>query len=133
MKHAPAVNDEAVRRRARYYPQCEVLFQLPVEALLDVARSDEFAVLAEEGRIVDREQHAHRRFVDGDRFERFGVLVIADRVADLEAFDAYQSADFAALHLVHLGFTQSLENHQVFDAGFDHRDAVALGQRNGHS
>ena len=71
--------------------------------------------------------------VDGDRFERFGVLVIADRVTDLEAFDAYQSADFAALHLVHLGFTQSLENHQVFDAGFDHRDAVTLGQCNGHS
>ena len=52
---------------SRFDAQGEVFLQLAVEALLDMAGGDVFAVLAEERRIVDREKHRHRRFVDGDR------------------------------------------------------------------
>ncbi len=98
-----------------------------------MARSDVLAFATEERRIVDREEHAHRRFVDGDGFERFGILEIADRVADLEALDADQRANLAALDALHLGLGQPVEDHQVLDPGLDHRRAVALGQRDGHA
>ena len=94
-----------------------------------MARGDVFAVLAEERRVVDREEHRHRGFVDLDGRQRFGVLVVADRVADLEAFDAHQCADLAAGNLLDLLFAQSFEDHQIADAGLLHRHAVALGQR----
>ncbi len=61
--------------------------------------------------------------------QRFGVLVVADRVADLEAFDAHQGADLAAGHFVDLLFAETFEDHQVLDPGLLHRHAVALGQR----
>ena len=94
-----------------------------------MARGDVFSVLAEEGRVVDREEHRHRGFVDGDGRQRFGILVVADRVADLEAVDAHDGADLAAWNLLDLLLAQSLEDHQVLDSALLHRHAVALGQR----
>ena len=100
------------------HAQGEVLLQLAVEPLLDVARGDVFAVLAEEGRVVDREEHRHRGFVDGDGGQRFGILVVADRVADFEAVDAHDGADLAAGNLLDLLLAEALENHQLLDPGF---------------
>ena len=61
--------------------------------------------------------------------QRFGVLVVADRVADLEPFDAHDGANLAARHFVDLLFAETFEDHQVFDPGLLHRCTVALGQR----
>ena len=72
-------------------------------------------VLAEEGGIVDREEHAHRRLVDGDRLERLGILEVRDGVADLEAVDAHHGADVAALDFVDIGLAEALEDHQLLD------------------
>ena len=67
VQHAPSEYDETVGVGSRFDAQGEVFLQLAVEALLDMAGGDVFAVLAEERRVVDREEHRHRRFVDGDR------------------------------------------------------------------
>ena len=93
-----------------------------------MAGGDVFAVLAEERRIVDREKHRHRRFVDGDRGQRFRILVVADRIADFESVDADQGADFTAGHCIDLFLAQTFENHQLLDAALLHRHSVAFGQ-----
>ena len=129
MQHAAAEDVETVGRGAGSHAQGEVLLQFAVETILDVARGDVFAVLAEEGRVVDREEHRHRGFVDGDGGQRFGILVVADSVADLESLDAHQGADFAAGNFVRLLLAETFEDHQVLDLGLLHRHAVALGQR----
>ena len=128
MQHAPPEDDEAVGVGSRFDAQGEVFLQLAVEALLDMAGGDVFAVLAEERRIVDREKHRHRRFVDGDRGQRFRILVVADRIADFESVDADQGADFTAGHCIDLFLAQTFENHQLLDAALLHRHSVAFGQ-----
>ena len=128
VQHAAPEDVERVGRRAGRHAQGEVLLQLAVEPFLDVARGDVFAVLAEEGRAVDREEHRHRGFVDGDGGQRFGILVVADRVANFEAVDAHDGADLAAGNLLDLLLAEALENHQLLDPGFLHRHAVALGE-----
>ena len=128
VQHAAAEDVERVGRGARGHAQGEILLQFAVEALLDVARGDVFAVLAEEGRVVDREEHRHRGFVDGDGGQRFGILVVADRVADLESLDAHDGADLSAGDLLDLLLAEPLEDHQLLDPGLLHRHAVALGE-----
>ena len=66
VQHAAAEDVERIGRRAGRHAQREVLLQFAVQPLLDMARGDVFSVLAEEGRVVDREEHRHRGFVDGD-------------------------------------------------------------------
>lgn len=56
--------------------------------------------------------------------QRLGVVVVADGVADFEALDARDGADFAARHLVDLLLAQTLEDHQLADFGLLHRHAV---------
>ena len=127
VQHTAAVDHEGIGRQARLHAQREVLLQLLVQALLEVARGHELAVLAEEGGIVDGEEHAHRRLVDGDRLQRLGVVVVRDGVADLEAVDAHHGADVAALDLFDVGLAQALEDHQLFDLLLLH-DVVALAE-----
>ena len=78
-------------------------------------RSHEFSVLAEERGIVDGEEHAHRRLVDGDRRKGLRILAVGDRVADLEAVNAHNSADVTALYAIHIGLSESVEDHQLLD------------------
>ena len=98
-----------------------------------MARGDILALAAEKGRVVDRKQHAHRRLIDRERLERLGIFVIADRVADLEALDADQRADFAAIDALDLRLAEPVEHHQILDARLDHRLAVPLGERDRHA
>ena len=126
MQNAAAVDDETVGILAGFDAQGEVAFQLAVETLLDVARGDIFAVFAEEGRVVNGEKHRHCRFVDGDRGQGFGILVVADRISDLESVDTDDCADFAAGNLLNLLFAETLEYHEVLDLGVLHGYAVAF-------
>ena len=80
-----------------------------------MAGGHEFAFPAEERGIVDREHHAHRRFIDGDGRKGFGILKVGDGIADLETVDAHHSADVAALDFVHPLLFQAFKDHQVLD------------------
>ena len=132
VQHAAPVHDKTIGRSARHHAQRQVLFELAVETFLNVARRHVFSLLAEERRVVDRKQHAHRRFVDCDRFQRLRIFEIADRIADLEPFDADQRANLAAFDPLDFGFAQSVEYHQILDSGLNHRFTVAFGQRDRH-
>ena len=90
---------------------------------------NELTVLTEERTVVDAESHAHRRLVDSNRFERFGVLCVADRVTDLKAVNTDHGTDITVLDHIGLHVTHTRERMQLFDLRLDHR-AVFLSQRN---
>ena len=130
VQHTTTIDVEAIGIDALFDAQSEVLFELTIQTLLDVARGYILAVLAEEWRVVDREQHRHRRLVNSDRGQRLGVLIVANGVADLETLDTDQRADFAATDTLDLRLAQTLEYHQLLDLGLLHRLSVALCERN---
>ena len=115
MQHAAAVHDEGVGGKAGLDAEREVLFELALEALLQVAGGDIFSVLPEERRIVDGEEHAHRRLVDGDRRQGLGIVVVGDGIANLESVDAHQGADVAATGFVDIGLAKAFEDHELLD------------------
>ena len=93
----------------------EVLLQLLLQALLEVAGGHELAVLAEERGIVDGEEHAHRGLVDGDGREGLRILEVGHGVADLEAVESHHRADVAAAGAVHVALAEAFEHHQLLD------------------
>ena len=114
VQDAATVDEQGVGRGGLLHAQGKVLLQLFEQAVAQVAAGDKLALLAEERRVVDGEEHAHRRLVDLDGRQRLGVLVVADGVADLEQDVLVEveqhSADLAGLDGV-LGalFAQSFE------------------------
>ena len=60
-----------------------------------MAGGDELPFAPIEGRVVDGEEHAHRRLIDRDGLKRFGRSYIRERLTDLKAFDTDQRADIA--------------------------------------
>ena len=121
MQHTAAENTPTALFRAFLYAQSKVLLQFLVQTLLDMTAGHEFSVLSEERTVVDTESHTHRRLVNSNRLERFRVLCVAYRVADLEAVNTDQRTDVAVLHYVGLDMTHARESVQLFDLGLDHR------------
>ena len=127
VQHTAAEYHEGIGVQARFHAQGQVLFQLAVQAVLDVAGRDVFAVFPEEGGIVDGKEHAHRGFVHGDGRQGLRVFEVGDGVANLESFDAHHGADVTALDIVYIGLAQAVEDHELLDFGFLN-DVVALAQ-----
>ena len=92
--------------------QGHILLKFLVEAILNLARGDVLAVLAEEGRIVDGEEHRHGGLIDLDARHGFGRLDVADGVANLETFDAGHGADIAREDFVGLLLAHALEGKE---------------------
>ena len=132
MEHATARDNPLAVLLALAHAECQVLVQLLHQAVMDVAGSDELTLLAEEGRVVDGEEHTHGRLVDGDGRQCLRVLVVADGVADFKSFDAHQRADVARRDLLHLHAAHALEGVQFLDFGL-HDAAVTLCQRDVHA
>ena len=132
MEDAAAIDDEGVGVGAGLDAEGEVLLELAVEAVLDVTRGHVFAVLAEEWRIVDGEEHRHRGLVHRDRRKGFRILGIGDGVADLEAFDADHGADVAAAYFFDLALAEAVEDHQLLDLRFLD-DVIPLAEAHLHA
>ena len=64
--------------------------------------------------------------------QRFGVLEVADGIADFKSFDTHQRTDVARRHFGHLHAAHALECMQFLDFGLDDA-AVAFGQRHVHA
>ncbi len=132
MQYATAIDHETVGIDTGLYAQRQVLFQLFLQAVLQVTRRDELAVLAEEGRIVDHEHHAHGGFIDSDGRQGLRIVEIGNGIANFKTFDAHDGADVTALDLIHVGLAQAFEHHQLLDfALFD--DIVPLAQAHRHA
>ena len=55
----------------------------------------ELSFLAEEGAVIDGEEHAHRRFIDADGGQSLGVFCITDGVSYLKVLQANDGTDVA--------------------------------------
>ena len=73
--------------------QGDVLEQLALEALLEVAGGDVLALTAGEGAVVDLEGHFDRRLGDLDEGQRLDLQRIADCTADRDVRDAGEGDD----------------------------------------
>src|SRR3546814_5624314 len=71
----------------------QVFLRFLVEALLKVARRNEFTLFTEERRVVDGKEHVHRRLVDMDDLQLLGVFKVGQGVTDVESFDSNDGAD----------------------------------------
>ena len=120
MQHAAAEHTPTALLSAFLYAQRQVLLQLFVQTILDVTAGHKLTVLTEERTVVDAESHTHRRLVDSNRFERFRVLGIANRVADLKSVNTDERTDIAVLHKVGLHVSHAGECMQLFDLGLHH-------------
>ncbi len=132
MQNASAIHYEAIGIDAGLYAQSQVLFQFLLQALLDVTGGYKFTVLAEEGAVVNHEEHAHGGLVHGDGRQSLGILEIGNGISDFEAFDTHYGADVTALDLVHIGFAQAFEDHELLDFALFY-DVVALAKAYGHA
>ena len=97
-----------------------------------MAAGDKLAFLAEERRVVDGEQHAHGRLVDGYGRQRVGILEVADGVSNLETLKADDGADVAAGHFGRLHMAHALKRVQFLNARLLH-GAVAVGYGDIHA
>ena len=104
----------------------EVLFQLLLQAVVDVTRGDELTLLAEERRVVDAEEHRHGGFVDGDRRQGLGIFEVADGVANLEFLESDDGTDVATVDAVGAHVAHALEGVEFLDFRLLH-GAVAMG------
>ena len=82
-----------------------------------MARGAVFALSAEERRVVDGEEHTHRRLVNSDGGQRLGILKVGDGVANLEALQANHGADVATLHGLCALVADTLKGVQLLDLG----------------
>ena len=121
VQHTATEHMPRVLVRTALHAQREVLLQLFVQSLLNVAARYELALLTEERRVVDGEYHRHRRLIYRNRLQRLRLLVVAYRVAYLEAVNTYQRAYIAALHLVGLHMPHALEGVQLLYLRLHHR------------
>ena len=80
-----------------------------------MARGHKLTFLAEEGRVVNGEEHAHGRLVDSDRRQRLGVLIVADSVTNLKLLKTDNGTDVAAVDMVCLLVAHTLEGVKLLD------------------
>ena len=116
MEDATAVDVPGVGAVGLFDAQGEVFLEFFVETLFDVARGDVFAVFAEEGGVVDGEEHGHCWLVDGDCGEGLGVVAVGHGVAYVEAVESYDGAYVAALYGVDLVFAHAVVDVEFFDS-----------------
>ena len=129
VEHAATRHHPVVKAFALAHLQCQVALQLLLQALLDLTACAVLALLAEEGRVVNGKEHAHRRLVDGNRGQRLGLLKVADGVANLEILQPDDGANVAALHLVDLAVAHAFKGMNLLDARLLGR---AVAMTNGH-
>ena len=132
MEHATAEHRPYVLVWLFLHPESEVLVELALQTLGNVARRHKLAVFSEEWRVVDSEHHRHCRLVDCDALQWFRVDRISHSVADFKALDTDKRADVATLHAFHLAASHTLECVKLLDALAHHR-AVLLAKANLHA
>ena len=84
-------------------------------------------ILTEEGWVVDGKQHRHGRLVNGNGRQRLRFVDISDRLTNLETFDTDDGTNITRFDGSDLRTSQSFEDIQLLDFGFDHR-AIAFAQ-----
>ena len=71
------------------------------------------------------EGHAHRRFIDGEAWQRFDVVRVAEGVGDVERVDAGEGDDVAGSSAINFDFFQTEEFEDLQDATAAHCTVAA--------
>ena len=109
MEHTTSAYNPCALRLGSTHAQSEVFLQFLLEAVANVAWGAELALAAEEGRVVDCEEHWHGRFVNGNGRKGLRIFEIADRIANLEVLQAYYGTDITWADSIGLLTTHALE------------------------
>ena len=96
--------------------QRDVVQQLLLEALADLAAGEVLAFLAGERRLVDLEGHADGRLVHLQRRQPFGLIAVAERVGDAQVLDAAEGDDVAGRRVLDALALQAHEAVQLHRA-----------------
>ncbi len=86
-----------------------------------MAGCHKLTIFPEEGGIVDRKQHRHRRLVDGNRRQRFRIIGVGNRFTDFETFHTDNRTNIAGLDSTYLRTSQTFEHVDFLDLRFHHR------------
>ena len=107
----------------------DVALLLAHQALLELARSHDVALAADEraGRCLEHDGHRGLFHLDG--IEAHGVLAAGHHVADVSVFHAHHGHDVAGVHLLLLLLAQRLEREHLLDVGVVARAVVLDDQR----
>ena len=95
--------------------QGKVFLQFLVQAFADVAGSTELSLFAEEGRVVDGEEHAHRRLIHGDGRQWLRIVEVGNGVADLEFLQTDYGTYVAGIYMVRFLVPHTLESVEFLD------------------
>ena len=118
MEHTTSADHPLVGRVLKLTdPQCEVLLQLLLQTVVDMARSDKLTLATEERRVVDSEEHRHCRFVDSDRRQRLRILEVADGITNLKLLQSDDGTYVTTLHFLHLLASHTVEHMQFLYLG----------------
>ena len=80
-----------------------------------MAAGTELALLAEERRVVDGEEHRHGRLVNADGWKRFRLLKVAYRVADFKVCQTNDGTDVTTRHTFSGAVSHTLKGVEFLD------------------
>ena len=86
-----------------------------------MTRGHELTLLAEKRRIIDGEEHRHRRLINSDRLQGLRILQVAEGIANLKFFQSDDSTDVTAVDTIGAYMPHALEGMQLFDLRLLHR------------
>ena len=109
VEQATARNGKLLGARNRLNPQGNILFQLLVQPIAEVAGGQELARPADQRRGVDAKHHRKGRLVHRESGQRSGVGGVADGVADLDVFDPAHCGDVAGGGLLNIHSAKLVE------------------------
>ena len=111
---AASAHCENFRVAGLFDAQCDVRANFFHQAIPDVARGDELAILTGERAIVDGELHLNRRRINRDVRQRGAQLGVAYGFTDEHFLEAGEADDVAGMRLLNLDALHALE---VIDRG----------------
>ncbi len=112
---AASRDDKLVGCAAVLDTHADVGLQFAIEPRAQLARGAELALASGEWAGIDAESHLQGGLLDGDPGQRFGVLGVGHRVADVSVGDAGQRDDIAGGGLRHLDSPQTLLGEDLTD------------------
>src|SRR5690606_7511304 len=92
------------------HAKCKILFSFLHQPVAKVPARYKLSILSKERRIVDGEEHVHRRLIHADYWQCFGIFRIRDRISNVEVFNAYNRTKVTRNYFTHLLLSHSFKN-----------------------
>src|SRR5690606_8884202 len=119
VQYPPAEDHELIGTVRRLHPEGQILFQLPLQTFLDVPGGHKLSILSEKGTVIDGEEHAHGRLINGNGLQLLRILKIGHGVPDLKALHAHYGTDVPGGHFTDLYPAQTFEGIELLGLGLD--------------